>query len=266
MIRRGAAKVQPPEGPSLVTPLEGKESRMRILTTRSAARTTLLVLSIAGMSAGPAAAAEPSRTITVEGHGEVTSPPDSASISAGVTTRAATAAEALRANASAMNSVFAALKRLGVQDKNVQTSNFGVEPQYAPYNANDSDRQRIIGYQVSNQVNVALDHVSNVGPAIDTLVAAGANQMNGIGFTVHDPKALMDQARVSAVEDAMARAAVLTRAAHVSLGPILSIEETNNPPPGPIRPMMVREAKASTPIATGEQTISANVSITWEIQ
>jgi uncharacterized protein YggE len=239
---------------------------MRMLAARPMARTLMIAIS-AALSTGAAFGAEPQRTITVEGHGEVTAPPDSASVSAGVTTQAKTAAEALSANASAMNSVFAALKRMGVQDKNVQTSNFSVEPQYAPYNANEQDRQRIIGYQVSNQVNVMLDHVSNVGPAIDTLVAAGANQMNGISFMVHDPKPMMDQARTSAVEDAIAHAAVLTRAAHVSLGPIMSIEESTNPAPGPIRPMvMMKKAAGSTPIATGEEAISANVSITWAIQ
>jgi uncharacterized protein YggE len=239
---------------------------MQMLAARRLARTLMVAISSVVLSTGGALGAEPQRTITVEGHGEVTAPPDSASVSAGVTTQAKTAADALSANASAMNSVFAALKRMGVQDKNIQTSNFSVEPQYAPYNANSTDRQRIVGYQVSNQVNVMLDHVSNVGPAIDTLVAAGANQMNGISFMVHDPKPMMDQARTSAVEDAMARAAVLTKAAHVSLGPIISIEESSNPPPGPIRPMALMKAREATPIATGEQTISANVSITWEIQ
>ena len=239
---------------------------MRILAAADAARTAMLAILLVELCTGTAAAAEPSRIITVEGHGEVTAAPDSASVSAGVTTQAKTAAEALAANASAMNSVFAALKRMGVPDKNIQTSNFSVEPQYAPYNANNTDRQRIVGYQVSNQVNVMLDHVSNVGPAIDTLVAAGANQMNGISFTVHDPKTMMDQARTSAVEDAMARAAVLTKAARVNLGPIMSIEESSSPSPGPIRPMALMKVREATPIATGEQTISANVSITWEIQ
>jgi uncharacterized protein YggE len=237
---------------------------MRIPAARPMVRTLLIAISVTALSTG-AFAAESQRTITVEGHGEVTAPPDSASISAGVTTQAKTAAEALSANASAMNGVFAALKRMGVQDRNIQTSNFSVEPQYAPYNANTTDRQRIIGYQVSNQVNVTLDHVSNVGPAIDTLVGAGANQMNGISFMVHDPKPMMDMARASAVEDAMARAGVLTKAAHVSLGPVLSIEESSSPSPGPIRPYAAK-AVALTPIAAGEQTISANVSITWMIQ
>jgi uncharacterized protein YggE len=237
-----------------------------MFAARLAARTLLVAIPVTAFFTGASFAAEPQRTITVAGHGEVTAPPDSASVSAGVTTQARTAAEALSANASAMNSVFAALKRMGVQDKNIQTSNFSVEPQYAPYNANNQDRQRIVGYQVSNQVDVRLDHVSNVGPTIDTLVAAGANQMNGISFMVHDPKPMMDQARTSAVDDAMARAAVLTKAAHVSLGPILSIEESSNVPPGPIRPMVMMKAVASTPIATGEQAISANVSITWAIQ
>lgn len=239
---------------------------MRILTAATAARAAMLAITLVGFSTVPVFAAESARTITVEGHGEVTAAPDSASVSAGVTTQASTAAEALSANASAMNGVFAALKHMGVQDKNIQTSNFSVEPQYAPYNASVPDRQHIIGYQVSNEVRVTLDHVSNVGPAIDALVSAGANQMNGISFMVHDPKPLLDQARTSAVEDAMARAAVLARAAHVTLGPILSIEESSNAAPGPIRPLMMAKAEARTPIATGEETIAANVSITWQIQ
>jgi len=237
---------------------------MSLSMTRSARAAMIATASL--LASGSAYAAEPARTITVEGHGDIAAPPDSASVSAGVTTQAKTAAAALSENAAAMSNVFAALKRLGVPEKNIQTSNFSVEPQYAPYNANSTDRQRIVGYQVSNQVNVLLDHVSNVGPAIDTLVAAGANQMNGIAFTIHDPKPLLDQARTSAVEDAMARAPVLTKAAHVTLGPIVSIAESQNAPPGPLRPMAMLKATAATPIAAGEQTIYANVSITWEIQ
>jgi uncharacterized protein YggE len=213
----------------------------------------------------PAAAfADPApRVITVSGEGEVMGTPDSARISAGVTTQAATAAEALAKNSDAMNAVFAALKRLGIADKDVQTSDFSVQPQYS--NANNGDAQRITGYQVSNQVNVALDGVSRVGPAIDALVAAGANQMNSIAFAIKDPKAMLGEARKEAVDDAVAKAQAFAAAAHVTLGPILSIQENGDENPRPVMFARVANAMAPTPVAAGQQSISANVTVTWEI-
>ncbi len=214
--------------------------------------------------AAPALADPPQRTITVTGHGDAQGTPDSAHISAGVQTQAKTAAQALAQNAAAMNNVFAALKRLGIPEKDIQTSDFSVSPQYTQYSSTEA--QKIVGYQVSNQVNLTLDNVSKVGPAIDALVAAGANQMNGISFAIHDPDPLLAEARTDAVNDAVARAQVLTKAAHVTLGPILSIQESNISPPRPVFAMMKAAAPAPTPIAAGSQTVSADVSITWEIQ
>jgi uncharacterized protein YggE len=208
----------------------------------------------------------PPRTITVAGHGEVNAAPDSAVVSAGVTTQAKTAAAALDDNSVAMNRVFAVLKRLGVEAKHIQTSNFTVAPQFTPY-ANNANGQRIVGYQVSNQVDVTLDRTTNVGPAVDALVAAGANQMNGIGFTIRDPKPFLASARAAAVEDAATRAQIFAKAAHVALGPILSIEEGSAVPVRPLYPMRVSAAlMAPTPVAAGEQTVAADVTIVWEIQ
>lgn len=210
------------------------------------------------------AAAQPPRTITVAGHGEINGVPDSALVSAGVTTQASTAAAALADNAKAMNKVFSTLKSTGVQDKNIQTSNFSVQPQYAN---NTHDEQKIVGYVVSNQVNVTLDHAANTGTVVDALVAAGANQMNGITFTIHDPKPLLAQARTSAVDDAIGKAQAYAKAAHVNLGPILSISEgVPNEGPRPLFFAKAQSAREATPIATGEQTVSADVSVVWQIQ
>ncbi len=224
---------------------------------------------LATLIAIPAWAQGPSpRTLAVSGHGEANAAPDSAMISAGVTTQAATAAEALASIAKSMTRVFAALTKLGVEKKNIQTTNFGVSPQYAPYNTANTDGQRITGYLVSNQVNVTLAHIAEAGPAIDALVEAGANQMSGINFTIHDPKPLLAQARAAAVDDAVARAQMFAKAAHVGLGPILSIDEGNAEAPRPIYPMraMAANAVAPTPIATGEQTVTADVTIVWQIK
>jgi uncharacterized protein YggE len=215
-----------------------------------------------------AAGVPPPRVITVAGHGEINATPDSASVSAGVTTQSATAATALSDNAAAMNRVLEALKNQGVQEKNIQTSNFSVSPQYTPYNSNGTGAQKIVGYLVSNQVSVTLEHVTNVGRTVDALVAAGANQMNGISFTIHDPKPLLAQARAAAVDDARARAETFAKAAHVTLGPILSIGEAAIEEPRPLFAMqaMAKSERQPTPVAAGEQTVSADVSIVWQIQ
>ena len=191
--------------------------------------------------------------------------PDQAQLSAGVLTDGKTAASALAANSRAMNEVFAAIRKLGVPEKFIRTSNFSISPQYAPYRNDNTDAQHIVGYQVSNQVTVILDDVSKVGPALDALVSSGANQADSVGFGMRDDKALLEQARADAVKDAVARAQTLAKAAGVRLGPILSIREDSG---GYARPVMaMAEMRAApTPIAPGEQNISSGVTMSWEIK
>jgi len=222
-------------------------------------------------AAQPASSPHP-HILSVSGEGEVHAIPDQAQLSAGVVSHGKTAAEALSANASAMNTVFATLRKRGIPEKSITTSNFSVSPQYPPYrqDAPESDRTRIIGYEVSNQVTVILDDVAKTGATLDALVTSGANQAGGVSFTIRDPKPLLAQARGDAVKDAVAKAQTLAKAAGVTLGPILSIQESGSGAPIP-RPMMMRAdmmkvAAAPTSIAAGEQSVTANVSITWEIQ
>ena len=238
---------------------------MRFLGLRAPGVSAAILSGVLLLGAGPALADGPSRTITVTGQGQAFGTPDTAVISAGVQTQAKTAAQALAANAKAMNSVFSALKQLGIPDKNIQTSDFSVQPQFTQYSSTEA--QRIVGYQVSNQVTVSVDGTQKVGPAIDALVAAGANQLNNISFSIHNADALMAKARTAAVADATARAQVLTGAAHVKIGPIISIEENNVEGIQPMRMMAgLMKAPAPTPVAAGQQAIAASVSITWEIQ
>jgi uncharacterized protein YggE len=207
------------------------------------------------------------RTLTMSGQGEVRAAPDTVTLSAGVTSEAPTAAAALAANTARMQSVFAALKKLGLADKDMQTANFSVSPQMAPQTANNNSQPpHVTGYQVSNQLQLRLDDVSRLGPAIDALVTAGANQMNGIDFAIKDSAPLLAAARADAVSDARAKAEIYAKAAGVSLGPILSIGENAGQGPRPVYMAlpMARAAKA-VPVAAGEESITAEVSIVWEI-
>jgi len=225
-----------------------------------------LALAFIGASSATAADNEPLRQITVTGEGEVHATPDQAMLSAGVVTTARTAAAALSNNSRAMNQVFAALKRAGVADKDMQTSNFSVQPQYAT-DKNGNTLQNITGYQVSNTVSVRVNDLEKVGPTLDALVSSGANSIGDIAFTIKDPKPLMMQARADAVADATARAQTLARAAGVTLGPIVSISESGYSPPRPMyRMAAMAGAPAPTPIAAGEQSVTAGVSITWSIR
>lgn len=211
----------------------------------------------------PAALADSQRTITMTGHGEAKAQPDQVQITAGVTTQAPTAAAALAANTARMKTVFAALTRLGVPDKNIQTVNFSIGPQYN--NAHDGEAPTLTGYQVSNQVSVLLTDVGKLGGALDALVTAGANQMNGIGFSIRDPAPLLADARAQAIADARMRAETYAKAAGVALGPIQSISEGGGDGPRPVFKAMALTARAPVPVAAGEESVTADVSLVWEI-
>jgi uncharacterized protein YggE len=204
-------------------------------------------------------------TLSVTGTGEVKAVPDRATLSTGVVTRAPTAAAALAANARAMNAAFDALKRAGIAEKNIQTSNFEVNPQYTADKPGAA--QHIVGYQVSDTVSVIVDGLDKLGPTIDALVAAGSNQIEGPTFSIADPKPLLAAAREEAVKDAFDRAKAYAHAAGVTLGAISSISdsggETTVEPMA--RSMAVMGGNAATPVAAGEQSLSAGVAITWEI-
>ena len=238
---------------------------MRFHTRLAGAAGLCLIAAFAPLAAR---AADAPHTITVSGEGEAKGVPNQAQLSAGVTTTATTADVALAENARKMNAVFAALKRMGVPERSIQTSNFSVSPQYPTYNQNATGPQRIVGYQVSNQVDVTLDDVKKLGPALDALVGAGANQINSVGFSIRDPATLLQTAREAAVADAIKRAQTYTHAAGVSLGPVVSIEEGTTEAPRPIYRMalMAKPAGDATPTAAGEQSVTANVTIIFEIK
>ena len=210
----------------------------------------------------------PQRLIAVSGVGEASAVPDQAQVSAGVVSQAATADAALDANTDAMERIFATLENAGIEERNIRTSNFSVSPEYEPYRDNNLNQRRIVGYQVSNQLTIVVEDIDDLGTTLDTLVRSGANQLNGISFSISDPKPLEQEARRKAVEDAIAKARTLAAAADVTLGPILSIQEGGGAgrPPMPMMTMRAEALDSSVPVALGESTIAVGVSITYAIE
>ena len=206
------------------------------------------------------------RTISLTGHGEVRMAPDMVTITVGVLSQGNTASEALTANPASMNAVFDALKTGGVETTDIQTSNFMVQPRY-DYN-NNTQPPKLVGYDVSNNVTITLRQIDALGGLLDKLVQAGSNQIQGITFQVSKPEAALDNARKLATQDASRKAKLYAEAMNVGLGPVQSISEgTRYEPPVPYRGKMIAEtAAADVPIAGGEQVLSIDVNITWEIQ
>jgi uncharacterized protein YggE len=214
-----------------------------------------------------AAASPPPDRLTLQATGEVAAAPDMAHVTAGVTAEAPTAAAAMADQRSRMTAVMAALANAGLVAKDVQTTNLELAPVFAPYDpAHGQTGQHITGYRASNRVTVTAHDLALVGPALDALVTAGANDISDISFAVSNEDALLDAARRDAVAKLKAHAKLYADAAGVKLGRILEMAESAGREP---RPMMAMargiSPDAATPVSGGELTLQITVSAMFEI-
>lgn len=204
-------------------------------------------------------------TLNVSATGVQRLAPDQASINLGVQTEAPTAVEALRQNNTRMAAVIAALRRAGIEERQIQTSGLNLSAQY-DYQENQPPSLR--GYQASNQVTVTVSDLARLGPAVDAVVNSGANQVNGIGFGLRNADGAADAARLSAVADVRRRAELYARAAGLRLVRLVSLTESGGYTPQPPRPMyaMARaQAADATPVAAGEVEVRVDVTATYEL-
>ena len=203
-------------------------------------------------------------TLSISAFGEVKATPDKATISLGVQTTAATAAQAMADNAARMTQVTAALRRQGVADKDIQTSNINLSAQY---NYEQNKAPQLTGYQASNEVTVTVQDLRRLGPAIDAVTSAGANQINGVGFGLKDPQAAEDQARLKAVQALQAKAQLYAGAAGYRIGRLVNLSEGGGSQPVLYAPKVMTMAarQASTPVEAGELTVRADVSGLYEL-
>lgn len=209
-------------------------------------------------------------TIAVSATGEASVTPDMAIITLTVLREAPTAKAALDSSNEAMAAVLATMKAKGIEDRDLQTSNFNIQPRYAydrPKRDTPPTAPKIDGYLVNNTLSVRLRDLSKLGIILDESVTLGVNSGGHIAFTSEDPTAANEQARESAVKNAMAKARTIVTAAGVSLGPILEISEADHQPPRPMamRNMAAESAADAVPIAAGENVYRVTVNIRWEI-
>jgi len=212
----------------------------------------------------------PERAITVVGVGQVRESPDLARTTLGVEVTAPSAAEATREAATRMAAVIAALKHLGVADRDLQTSTFSLHSERVtppPSPAGNAPAAPQIVYSASNSVAVTIRDPARTGAILDAAVSAGANQVWDVSFAHSDEAALRRRARELAVADARARAESLARAAGLTLGEVLSIDEVGLQPFGRsmARASMAFSALEATPIESGEITITDRIQIVFAL-
>lgn len=242
----------------------------------AAALLALQSVPAAAQVAGPAPVIEAGHAVlTVSADGKATREPDVAVFSAGVTSTGKTAGEALAANSADMTRVMQALRRAGVAERDIQTSDLSLYPVYAPNprqpgDALEQEVPPIIGYRANNTVSVRQRKLEQYGKVIDALVSAGANQVNGPSFQLDDPAPAMDEARIDAIGAARKRAQLYARAAGLKVLRILSISESGGyAPPMPV--MYARMASESAPaappppVSAGELQSSVNVTVLFEL-
>lgn len=199
--------------------------------------------------------------------GEVNRVPDVARISAGVVTQAKTASAAIAQNAQQMNRVIAALKRAGIAERDIQTSTISLNPEYR-YVQNQAPV--LTGYRAANEVTVRFRDIAETGSILDALVAQGANQINGPMLSLDKPEAALEEARQQALTKARARAETYARALGMRVRRILSVSEAGAAsPPYPVmvgRAAMQQDASAEAKIVPGEQSLSATLSVSFELE
>jgi uncharacterized protein len=198
--------------------------------------------------------------LTVTGEGTVTAAPDEAIITIGVINESPNLSAAQKENADKTAAVIQALMSLGIPQSDIQTYVYRIEPQY-----NYENGQQIFrGYRVEHQLQVTVKDISKTGQVIDQAVAAGANSVSSIQFTVSNPNAFYNQALTIAIRNAQEKAISMARALQVTLQPVpVIVQELSQPlPPRPIpfQAAMLAQS-AETPIQPGENKIVATVKV-----
>jgi uncharacterized protein YggE len=196
--------------------------------------------------------------LEVSADGRTTRVPDLAIVQAGVTIQAASAGDAYTQANAKMAKVIAALRSVGIAERDIQTSNISLQPQYRN---RENEAPLIFAYQASNMVTVKLRDMSKAGGVLDVLVREGANTISGPNLVLSQPEAAMDEARVDAVARARARAELYAKAAGLRVDRILMISDSGMAPGMPMPMMRAAYASDKLEVMAGEQEVSVSVTV-----
>lgn len=212
------------------------------------------------------AAAEGRLSVSGEGHLAVV--PDMAVITLGADGRGPTAVEAMNATSDAVEAILARLNGLGIETRDIQTTQLRVNEQTRWDNSRNEDV--FLGYYATNTVSVRVRDLDGISALLAAVLEDGANKLQNLSFSVQEPRAAEDEARRRAVADAMAKAKLYADAAGVTLGPVLELRDSAEPLVRSIaraEPMMLEGAVVAkdVPVAAGELEVRAEVTMVFTI-
>lgn len=245
----------------------------RLIASTAILAALLLVVALVAppnlTSAASDAKQETKRTINVSGRAIVKAEPDIAYVTLGTVTENKNAKAAQQENAKVMDTVIAALKGAGISEKDIKTQGYNISPKYS-YDR-DTGVSNIVGYRVSNNVQVTVRDLKKVGNVIDVAASSGANQSSSISFSLSDYDKIYNQALKNAVENAKTKASTIADTLGIKLTvPATVTEGSTYSIPSYTRgvadyDMVEAEAVAPpTPIAPGSLEVTATVSVTYE--
>lgn len=205
------------------------------------------------------------RTINVNGDGEVNAVPDVAYVSLGVTTEKSNVAEAQKNNSAAINNVIEAIKKAGVESENIKTSNYTISPKY---NYEDkTGNGTLVGYTITSTLSITVKNINSVGNIIDTAIANGANDSNGITFGVSDYQKYYNAALKNAILNAQVKGQTVADSINVKLSTPVKIIENSSSSPIEYPVFYEKNASASSSqdmtVEKGTYKIKANVSLIY---
>jgi uncharacterized protein YggE len=223
-------------------------------------KVTVLLVCLACLTPlSPAAALD--KLITVTGDAMAAAAPDRVTIRLGVATPGNTARKASEANAKVMTAVLAAIKAAGAEERDIQTSHLSLQPHFEQ---DKNGPPHLAGFHASNDITVKLRDIGKLSDLIDRAVAAGANEMSGIEFSVSDRSKRLDDARAQAIADARRKADIYAKAAGVTVGlPVSITENMTSSPPRPVAAATFRAAP--TPVSPGQVVMHVAVTVSFEL-
>jgi len=204
-------------------------------------------------------------TISVTGEGKVSGKPDIGKVNLSVVSDAKTVAIAQKDNTDKMNKIIQSMKDLGVKEEDLKTTNYSVSPNYQYFEG----KSEIIGYQISQTLEVRIRDLEKVGDILTQAATAGANQVGSLYFTFDDSEKLNTEARRKAIANAKVKAQTLAGALGVSLGEVVSFSENSSDQPEPMyyaSDSLGKGGGASSPeVQTGQNEINISVDLSYEI-
>ncbi|MFC6632091.1 SIMPL domain-containing protein [Microbulbifer taiwanensis] len=226
----------------------------------------IALLAVLATACGSDHPGEPGTLVSISANGEASKVPDVANISAGMVTEAEDSEKAMRDNAEQMDKLIKAIKKAGIDDKDVQTSGISLSPRY---HYQQDRKPQITGYIARNTVSIKVRELEKLGKILDDLAAAGANQIHGPSLEIGEPEPVMAEAREQALQKAQVRAETYAKSLGMKVRRIVSISESGSG--GIPRPMMRAEmaaakADVATPVAPGETTLTVNLDLVFELE